>query len=166
MNGSSKYLDDGQSLKALVDCLTLEDRSEYKEYKSLAKESAFPGRRFVVYTLLAGKPSNCEFLSCGRLQMNTDGALELEIASDQSPYPFAVSMVPVRVPGREVYLHIPQNFELKWKAKAGETGITFAAHFALLIKTRSNVRRREEGHTYCARLNEFNELFPEAKARY
>ena len=125
-------MDDKESLEALVDLLPPELREEYASYKSRTLESAFPGRKLVAYTLKGGEPVNREILTFTHLSTNEQCGTQVEVFSDKSSTSFLVGMVPTKVRNRELFLHIPQTFELRWKGKASSGGTEFAAHYAIL----------------------------------
>jgi len=103
MSSSKTFLDDGASFDALINLLPADAREEYLSYACLASEAAFPGRKLIVYTIQDGKPGDVEFLTCGPMRMNGDNEFEVDIASDRGHCPFILSMVPIQVPGREVF---------------------------------------------------------------
>ena len=167
MSKSSKtFMDDKESLEALFDLLPPELREEYRSYKSRTRESAFPGRRLVAYTLKGGVPADPEILTFAHLSINDRFGSKVEVSSDKGGASFFIGMVPTKVPNRELFLHIPQTFEFKWKGKASSRGTEFAAHYAILIKGRSSWQHREEGHTYCVTFNDFKDRFPDHQLQY
>lgn len=159
-------MDDKESLEALVDLLTPELLEEYQSYMSLTLESAFPGRKMVVYTLKGAEPVDREILTFAHLSINEQFGSEVEVISDKSGASFFIGMVPTKLRNRELFLHIPQKFEFKWRGKASSGGTEFAAHYAILIKGRSSWQHREEGHTFCVKFNDFQDRFPGHQLRY
>ena len=160
---TGQFLDDAQSLRALVEQMNPADLGEYQSYGALGLESAFPNRRMVVYTLRAGRPDNVEVLDFGDIWVTRADGPKIWI----SEVPF--TCVPERWRGRDLFLHVPQNFVLKWKGKQTSRGrVEFVPHYAVLIKTRSKEIHQVEGHTYCVTLNKFRERFPQFtdKVRY
>lgn len=164
-NAAGKFLDDGQSLRALVEKLPPKLLQLYNDYGSLALESVFPNRKLVAYTLGVGGPAAVEIWSVGDLFLSRDGGPTSNITrEDGSTLEF--STVPEKVPGRDVFIHVPQTFELKWKGKDTPRGIQFVPHFACLLKTMSRINHQLEGHTYVETLNKFRGRFPEYPLRY
>lgn len=159
------FLDDQQSLKALVDRMEEPDRSEYQSYKCLALESAFPGRKMVIYTLREGRPADVEIITFGDLTVSWElgPAATVTDARGQTQ----IMATPKRFRPRDLFLHIPQSFTLKYKGRRiGSAGVDFVSHYAVLIKTRSKETHQVEGHTYCGTLNKFRERFPDLTLRY
>ncbi len=163
------FMDDRESLDALIQQMPADDLQDYQEFKSLTMDSAFPGRKFVVYDIVGGKPTNVELLTFGAMRMSERVGPSVEVTSSNlTKGVVAVGMVPVKVPGRQLFLHLPQRFEFKWKARALKSGegVNFAPHYAVLIKTRNRPAMQVDGDTYCVRLNQFRELYPAHPVRY
>jgi hypothetical protein len=159
-----QFLDDAQSLQALVDMM--DDPDEYRTYGALLLEAGFPNRKVVVYTLKDKRPSNVEILTFGDIEMRRVGAGPALSMSD-SKGELNVGMVPSRYRNRDLYFHLPQNFTFKWKGKQTSAGrVQFVPHYAVLIKMKSKEIHQVEGHTYCATLNKFRERFPDVDIRY
>lgn len=159
------FLDDRQSLEALIAMMPAAERAEYLSYKCLSMESAFPGRRMIVYTLRGGKPTEIEMITFGALMVDWDHGPNLMVESTGGKT--HVLTVPKRFRPRELFLHIPQNFTLKYKGRRDSpTSVQFVTHFAVLIKTRSKEIHQVEGHTYMVTLNKFRERFPDLPVRY
>lgn len=141
------------------------DREEYKSYGSMALESSFPGRKMVIYTLVGGRPQDAQRVTFGAFgcdPVNGPYADVLTVDGD-----VLVTTVPRKIGRRDVFLHIPQNFTLKYKGKPNpERGVEFATHYAVLVKTRSRETHQIDGHTYCVTLNQFRERFPDLNFRY
>jgi hypothetical protein len=159
------FLDDPASLKALIDRMEEPDRTEYKGYGALTLEAVFPSRKMVVYTLKGGKPLDIVVITFGAFMSDweTGPNAKLTLASTD----VRISTTPARVGNRDVFLHIPQQFVLKYKGRTNpEKGVDFVSHYAVLVKTRSKEIHQIESHTYCVTLNHFRERFPDLKLRY
>lgn len=166
-NDTKTYMEDRESLRALVQCLPDEQLRLYDSFMALSIEAAFPGRRLVVYTLKKGRPVDVEVLTLGAMRMSAQGGPTVEVTSDVHTHPITVGMVPAKLPGKDVFLHVPQKFEFKWKGKTASTGgVNFAPHYAILVKSRSKAHLALEGDTYCVRLNTFREMFPDQRVGY
>lgn len=162
---TNSFMDDPQSLAALVDRMVEPERSEYRSYGSLALESAFPGRKMVVYTLRGGAPLDIEIITFGALISNWDEGPSFEVTDSRGK--MQVLTTPKRYRPRDVFFQVPQNFVLKYKGRQGPGGdVEFASHYAALVKTRSREGHQVEGHTYCVTLNKYHERFPDLKIRY
>lgn len=158
------YLDDHHSLLALVDTMPEPDRSEYKSYGAMVLESAFPGRKMVVYTLVDNKPSDIEVISFGDFRVDWDNGPHCALLDTRGTS--QIDTIPRRYRPRDLFLHVPQNFTLKYKGmKKPGAGVQFVSHYAVLIKTRSKEMHQVNGHTYCVTLNKFRERFPDLKIR-
>lgn len=154
-----QFLDDGQSLKALVDMMPEKERKEYQSYGALTLDAAFPNRRMVVYTLKGGQPIDIQIIGFGDLHMERAVGPVVEMSDEQGK--ITITAVPTRYRNRDVFFHVPQNFTFKWKGKQTPTGdVQFAPHYAVLVKTKSKEIHQVEGHTYCVTLNKFWERFP------
>lgn len=164
-NTTGKFLDDSQSMRAIVSLLQPPLRELYDSYGSLSLEAVFPNRKLVCYTLQADQPTNVETWSFGDLFLNRDtGPMSSFTREDGSVVNFTV--LPVKVPGRDVFVQMPQTFELKWKGKDSPRAIQFVPHFACLLKTVSRVNHQLNGHTYVETLNKFRGRFPVYPLRY
>lgn len=156
-----RFLDDAQSLEALIDAMPQGLREEYRTYGALTLEAAFPNRRMIVYTLTASGPRDLRMLTLGDVQFDRVSGPVLHVQDEEGP--IRITPVPCRYRDRDLFFHVPQNFTFKWKAKESPTGLQFAPHIAVLIKTRSKEHRQIDGHTYCATLNDFWTRFPGLK---
>ncbi len=166
-NQSSKtFLDDRESLQAIIDGIpNPSEREAYKGFKGLSLESGFPNRKFVVYTLNHGRPVDVDLLTLGELSMDPYQGPTVTVHSGD--YEMSVKLTPTRFKNRDLFLHVPQSFELKWRGKRQRTdGVHFVPHYALLIKTMSKPHLQVDGHTYCVRLNQFREMYPDIDVRY
>ena len=160
-----RFLDDTQSLAALVEQMPAPARQEYLAFKALSLESGFPNRRMVVYTLLHGQPTRLSMLLLGDMEMTRIGGPKVTVTDEKGPLTLTVH--PQRWRDRELFLHIPQNFVFKWKGKdVGAKGVQFVPHYAVLIKTRSKEHHQIDGDTYCVTLNQFKERFPDVSVNY
>jgi hypothetical protein len=160
-----RFLDDAQSLDALIQMLPVRLRDEYLALRALTLEAGFPNRRMIVYTLKDGQPSKQSMLLLGDMDMARIAGPTITIADEAGPVTVGVS--PVKWRDRDLFIHIPQNFIFKWKGKpVGAKGVQFVPHYAVLIKTRSKEHHQVEGDTYCVTLNKFRERFPEIPIRY
>lgn len=159
------YMDDRQSLEALVDRLPDPVRAVYKGYGSLALESCFPGRKMVVYTLENGVPLDIKVITFGDFMCDKESGPYAKVSLDGTE--FTVTTTPEKVPGRELFLHIPQNFALKYKGRHGsKVQVDFVSHYAVLVKSKSREIHQIGGHTYCVTWNQFRERFPNVPIRY
>jgi hypothetical protein len=119
----------------------------------------------VVYTLKGGKPIDIEIITFGAFMCDWDNGPNAVV--QQSTGESTLLTIPKRLRPRDVFLHIPQNFALKYKGKtAAKNAVDFVSHYAVLVKTRSKEIHQIEGHTYCVTLNQFRERFPDLKIRY
>ena len=163
--GGKTFLDDQESLAALIEAMPEDDQAVYKGYGALSLESAFPGRKMVVYTFKSRNPSDIEILSFGQLTVDWDMGPALEVKDSRGTT--QVSAIPKRLHSRDLFLHVPQSFELKYRGRrVPESGAAFISHYAVLIKTRSKEHLQVDGHTYCVTLNKFRERFPDLKLMY
>lgn len=161
----SKFLGDAESFEALIGCMLSDDRRVYLAYKALYLESAFPNRQMVVYTLEGGEPCNVTRVSFGGMTLSEVDGLVVEVAVGSKR--MRLGPVPAMLPGRDLFMQVPQHFELKWKGKYLDSGaLQFTPHYAVLIKTRSKEFQQVDGDTYCATLNKFRERFPDLQTRY
>ncbi|QHE87190.1 hypothetical protein [Hydrogenophaga sp. BPS33] len=159
------FLDDAESHDAIIDTMPERERHEYRSYAALSLEAVFPNRVMVVYDLVGGRPLNPELLKFGDISVTRiQGPIfELECGGKH----FDIGLTPTRWKGRDVFLHVPQNFIFKWKGKkTPDREVQFAPHYAVLIRTRSKEHLQVDQHTYCVTLNKFSERFPEVKLRY
>lgn len=162
-NKEGRFLDDRESLEAIVATLPKEEFDVYQSFGALTLESAFQGRRFVCYQLDKGRPTRLLTVTTGEFWVHSqDGAFA---AVSGMPHP-QLGTLPQKVPDHDIFLQIPQNFILKWKGKTTPKGLQFAPHYAVLIKTRSREHLQVDGHSYCVTLNKFRERFPEVPIRY
>lgn len=166
MAGDTKtFLDDQASLQALIERLPEDAKQEYKSYGALTLESAFPGRKMVVYTLKGGKPSDIVVITFGAFMCDWETGPSAEVQDGRGR--MTIDTSPRKYRPRDLYLHIPQNFSLKYKGRqTGKTDVDFVSHYAVLVKTRSKEIHQVEGHTYCVTLNKFRERFPDLNIRY
>jgi hypothetical protein len=164
-SSTRSFLDDKESFDAIIQTLPPPLLEEYRGYGALSLEAVFPNRVMVVYTLEGGSPKDVEILKFGDISVTRIGGPRVEIADQKGT--LEVGLVPTRWRGRDVFLHVPQNFTFKWKGKrTPEKGVTFVPHYAILIKSRSREHLQVDGHTYCVTLNQFSERFPGVNARY
>lgn len=162
-NNESRFLDDKESLQAIVAGLSERDRAEYESYGALTLESAFQGRKFVCYRLQSGAPKDVLLLTTGEFWVQSQLGAFMDVLGLPVP---EVGTLPVKVPDHDVFIQIPQNFIFKWKGKRTSKGLQFAPHYAVLIKSRSREHLQVDGHSYCVTLNKFRERFPEVPLRY
>lgn len=159
------FLDDKQSAAALVNFMQEPERGEYQGYGSRTLESAFPGRKMVVYTLVDGKPSDIDVISFGDFRVDWDNGPHFEVHDRLGCTVF--TSIPRRLRPRDLFFQVPQEFTLKYKGRtAGKSAVDFVSHYAVLVKTRSKESLQISGHTYCVTLNNFRERFPDLKIRY
>ena len=159
------FLDDPQSLSALIEAMPDSERADYKSYGALALESAFPGRKMVVYTCSDQGPLNIDVISFGDFKVDWDTGPSFEVFDALGTT--QVLAVPKRLRPREVFLQVPQTFTLKYKGRqVPQSAADFVSHYAVLVKTRSKEIHQVPGHTYCVTLNKFHERFPNLKIRY
>lgn len=163
--GGGKFLDDAQSLKALVGQLPYPERAEYESYACRSMEVGFPNRYLVVYTLSGGRPEDIELWRFGDMTMDriNGPTISMEVPKVGQ---ISVGVLPKKISGRDVYIHVPQSFEFKWKGKDTPKGVHFAPQYAVLIKMRSREHSQVDGDTYCTTLNKFRERFPDVVVRY
>lgn len=163
---SGRFLEDRESLDALVNCMHPSERDEYKSYGALEILAGFPNRQLVVYTLKCGAPVDILKVKLGNLQVIDYAGPTVEAFCGSDRY--IIGVVPAKLfRDRDLFLQIPQRFEFKWKGKVADNGgVQFAPHYAILTKTRSKVFHQVESHTYCETLNQFRERFPEVPVRY
>lgn len=165
VNKGGAFLDDAQSLQAIIDALPPKVQSLYRGYGALTLEAGFPNRVLVVYTLQGRAPVNIEVLTLGDMEMTRIGGPTITVASGRVPVTLTVE--PFKWFERDLFLHVPQNFVLKWKGKQTPTkGVQFVPIYAVLIKSLSREHQQIDGHTYCVTLNNFRERFPNVPVRY
>lgn len=161
----SKFLDDAASLRAIIMQMPKGAREEYESYGALSLEASFPNRRMVVYTLAGGRPVRLASLVFGDLEVSRREGPTVKLTHEGAAVTASIS--PLKLEGRDVFIQVPQRFELKWTGKPTEAGeVQFVPHYAVLIKTRSKEFHQVEGHTYCTTLNKFRERFPDLNIRY
>ena len=168
MSNDKTFMDDRESLQALIECLPKAERDQYQSYGALMLESGFPNRKLILYTVRDGKPTEITFLTLGKFSMDSFAGPVIELLYDDKSTT-TIEMVPKRFLDKDIFFHIPQKFELKWKGKhvkGGSGKVAFVPHYAVLIKSRSKPHMNIEGHTYCVRMNDFRERFPESTVRY
>ncbi len=164
-HSESAFLDDKQSLKALCAQLSPEPYREYEAMGALSLESGFPNRKMVLYTLRGGQPTDISILTLGDLEMTRIGGPVLDISDEHGTD--SVGLTPVRWRGRDLFIHIPQSFTLKWKGKQmAENRVHFVPQYAILYKTRSREHLQVDGHTYLVTWNNFRDRFPRVPLRY
>ena len=161
----ARFLDDRASLDAIVAQMGDTERLPYLGYGARSLEAGFPNRRLVVYRLEAGAPVDTDVLMLGYMEMTKFDGPIITVADAKGEV--VVGLQPVRWRNRDLFLHIPQTFEFKWKGKeSGRGKLQFAPHYAILIKTKSRENLQVDGDTYCVTLNKFRERFPEVPIRY
>lgn len=158
MAHEKNYLTDKQSFEALVEQMPHGERVDFHTYRFLTKEAAFPGRALVVYTLRKGTPTQIEVVKFGELAIGVKESPTTRIHYKGRPQ--LISPVPSRLADREVFLCIPQTFDIHWAGREHQGDLEFHLLYAVLIKTRSRPELQIEGHTYCASLNRFLNLYP------
>ena len=163
VTNTGRFLDDKASFEALSALTAPADRAEYLSYGALVKEAAFPNRKFVVYTLGSKGPETLEVVSCGVLHVDRDGPT-VEISG--GTHSQKVSNVPSRWRSRDLFVQVPQKFEIKTTGKPGPAGVQFVLLYALLFKMASKPFHGIVGHTYVETLNDFNERFPGVLKKY
>jgi len=162
---STKYLEDKDSFNAIIDRMDIQWKDTYKEYKALSMESAFPGRKMIVYTLNRGVPTDVMTIVFGSMVATPEDGPMVDVSG--GGWSTVLTVSPMKWRDRDFFLHMPQNFIFKWKGKYSPNGaIQFAPHYAVLMKTKSAEHLQIEGHTYCVALNRFKERFPEIPIRY
>lgn len=159
-----QFLDDRESLLALIEQMPAAERALYRGYGALTLESAFPNRVMIIYTLKGGTPDSLEVLKFGDIGMTRIGGPTTDIECNRRVV--GVGVTPAKWPGRDLFLHVPQQFILKWTGKVTATGVQFVPSYAVLIKSLSREHRQAEGHTYCVTLNRFRERFPKVQIMY
>lgn len=158
MAPDKRYLTDAQTMDALIESMPPVDREDYLNFRFRTMEACFPGRRMVVYELKNGQPVNIDSFGFGELAIGVKSTPTAKLHFRNREH--LVTPVPTRIPGRDVFLHIPQNFVFRWAGQEINGGLEFRAHYAILIKTQSRDALEQEGHTYCVTLKRFLERFP------
>lgn len=159
------FLDDTESLEALIERMPELEREQYEAYRSLSVEAAFPNRKLVVYTLLGGKATNVQIITFGDIFMDRLNGPRVGI--EWTGGHTEISTTPQRFLKRDLFLQVPQRFELKWKGKqTPRNEVHFVPHYAVLVKTRSRETLQIDGHTYCVTLNKFRERHPDVPIEY
>ena len=165
MATNSRFLEDKESRETLVNLMAPALRSEYLSYRWVAKETGFPGRVFIAYTLRGGWPVDLDVITLRAISVDSSGPVIWAASEGQGDY--AIEAVPVKWRGRDLFFQVPQEFIFKWKGKQSQDmGIEFGPQFAILIKTRSRELEQIEGHTYCATYNDFRDRFPKVAVVY
>jgi hypothetical protein len=159
------FLDDQESLKALVELMPAEDREEYKGYGALSLESTFPGRKMVAYICARDGPKNVETITFEEFAVDWETGPNFMVQCAGGKV--QVLTAPKKLRPFDVYMHVPQNFVLKYRGRRNPgKGVDFVSHYAVLIKTRSKEIHQVEGHAYVVTLNNFRERFPALNHRY
>lgn len=160
------FLKDTESLAAIIDQMADKRlKAEYLSYGSLSLEAAFPNRKLVVYTLVDGRPERIAGITLGDLEVTRRGGPTLRLTYNSKEVEVGVS--PTKIGDREIFLQIPQRFELKWTGKNTRLGeVQFVPHYAVLVKSRSKEFHQVDQHTYCVTLNKFRERFPDLDFRF
>lgn len=159
------FLDDGESLAALISQMPPDQRAIYESYKSLSLESAFPNRKMVIYTLRGGTATDVEVITFGDLLLDRMRGPRVEVQWSKGSA--EVTPTPQRYRDRDLFLQVPQHFELKWKGKQTHRNeVHFVPHYAVLIKTRSRETLQIDGDTYCVTLNKFRDRHPDVPVEY
>ena len=161
---TSRFLNDKESRAELVRLMQPKLRSEYESLRWVTKETGFPGRVFIAYTLRGGWPEDIEVITLRAISVSGDGPVIW--AADEVGIDHAIESVPVRWKGRDLFFQVPQEFIFKWRGKLTGTKLEFGPHFAVLIKTRSKELEQVEGHTYCPTYNDFRDRFPKVHVEY
>lgn len=158
MAHDKRYLTDAQSMDALIESMPPAEREDYLNYKFRTMEACFPGRRMVVYELKDGQPTNVDSFGFGELAVGVKGTPTAKLHFRNREH--LVTPTPTRIPGRDVFLHLPQNFIFRWAGQEINGGLEFRAHYAILIKTRSRDALDLDDQTYCVTLKRFLERYP------
>lgn len=153
-----RHLTDKQSLETLIEQLPQHERIDYLSMKWMSMESAFPGRKMVVYTLRDGRPKDIELITFGEIAIGIKEEPTARIKHVQGDQ--LLTITPKRFARRDLFLSIPQNFVFRWAGQEINGVIEFRAQYAVLIKTRSRETLAIEGHTYCLTLKRFLEAYP------
>ena len=165
VEGSGRFLDDSDSLRAIIGSLPPNLRAAYEALGALTLEAGFANRVFVSYKLASGEPTDIQQLVLGDLEVTRIGGPKVSVVCSVKG-PVTIVVLPVQI-REDLFLHVPQNFILRWKGKRNSAGVLqFMPHFALLIKSRSRPHLQVNGDTYCETLNDFKERFPRYPVRY
>ena len=158
MATDKRYLSDAETMDALIESMPQAERVLYHTFRWRALESCFPGRRLVAYDICNGQPTNVESFSFGELAMGVKSTPTAKLNLKFRDH--LITPVPTRIPGRDVFLSLPQNFILRWAGQEINGDLEFRAHYAVLIKTQSRDGLEIEGHTYCVTLKRFLKNYP------
>lgn len=153
-----RYLSDKESLAALINLMPPAERAEFQDYRWMAMEPCFPSRRMVVYEFRQGRPTNVEMFHFGELAMGVKDTPTARLHFRLRD--MLITPTPVQIPGREVFVSLPQNFVFRWAGQEIAGALEFRSHYAVLIKTRSRDALEIEGHTYCLTLKRFLDRYP------
>jgi len=166
MAGEQKtFLDDRESFEELLRCMPEGELRDYDSYGALNMEFTFPGRNMVIYTLSRGLPTDIVVIRFGELTVDPEYGPRFTITDPDGELP--VNAVPSRYRNRDLFLHAPQNFTLRYRGvRSPKQGVDFVSHYAVLVKTRSKEIHQIEGHQYCVTIAKFRERFPDLKLRY
>lgn len=159
-----RHLGDEGTLQFLINRMPRRELAEYNDYKWRDKESMFPHRVMIVYRCGPNGPLDVEHFRIGPPEMPQLGEFQIPIETDSGNQ--VITYLPTRFRNREVFLHVPQRFELKWLGTENSGRVHCEPQFAMLIKTRSPEAWQQEGHTYCVSFNRFKERFPDSDFRY
>jgi hypothetical protein len=161
------FLDDKESLQAIVEQLPDDELEIYQGMGALTLTSVFPNRVFVLYTLQGGKPRNIELITIGDIGLTRREGPTLQMSAPGKHLELGV--LPQRWFGRDIFFQVPQNFVLKWLGKrveGGKSSVTFVASSAVLVRSRSRPHMKIDGETYAETLNDFREKYPGDTPRY
>jgi len=159
------FLDDRESFEELLRNMSEGELFVYDGYKALSMEFTFPGRNMVVYTLHRKRPIDIVVITFGELTVDSEYGPRFTVSDPDGD--FRVNAVPSRYRDRDLFLHAPQNFTLRYRGvRSPKQGVEFTSHYAVLVKTRSKEIHQIESHTYCVTLKQFRERFPDLKLRY
>lgn len=159
MATEKRYLSDKESMQAIIDGMPAAERKLHEEFKWKAMEPCFPGRRMVVYDIRRGMPVNVDTFGFGELAV---GVKETPTARLQFKLrEHLITPTPSLLPGRKVFLSLPQNFVFRWAGQEINGDLEFRTHYAVLIKTQSRDALEMDGHTYCVTLKRFLERYPQ-----
>lgn len=158
MATDKRYLSDAETLDALIESMPQADRVLYHTFRWRAMEPCFPGRRMVVYEIRNGQPVNVDSFGFGELAMGVKDTPTAKLSFKLRDH--LITPVPTKIPGRDVFISLPQNFIFRWAGQEINGDLEFRAHYAILIKTQSRDALEIEGHTYCVTLKRFLERYP------
>ena len=159
MASDRRFLDDRQSLNELLEFMPEQARTQYRSFRWLSMEPAFPGRKVVVYTITGGRPTNIEIVSFGEFAVGVKETPTARIFYRNRDQ--IITPVPSRLADRDIFLSIPQHFEFRWAGQEFKGELEFRAHYAVLVKSQSRDSLKLEGHTYCVTLKRFLEAYPD-----